>query len=45
MDWGGLSSAFGLVNEDQIKQMKESVQSMLEASRHDMQEMKALSGP
>ena len=34
---GGLSSVFGLANEDQIKQMKDSVQSMLEASRHDMQ--------
>ena len=35
---------FGLVNEDQIKQMKDSVQSMLEVTRHDMQEMKTFSG-
>ena len=41
---GGLSSVFGLVDEDQIKQMKDSVQSMLEASRHDMKEMKIFSG-
>ena len=39
----GLSSMFGLVNEDQIKQMKDSVQSMLEASGHIMQEMKTFS--
>ena len=37
----GLPSMFGLVNEDQ---MKDSVQSMLEVTRHDMQEMKTFSG-
>ena len=40
---GVLSSVFGLVSEDQIKQMKDSVQSMLEASRHDMQKIKTFS--
>ena len=36
----GLSSLFGLVNEYKIKQMKDSVQSILEVSRHDTQEMR-----
>ena len=40
---GGLSNVFGLVDEDQFKQMKDSVQSMLETSRHDRQEMKTFS--
>ena len=41
---GELSSVFGLVDEDLINEMKDNVQSMLEAFRHDMQEMKKLSG-
>ena len=32
-----------MVNEDQTKQTKDSVQSMLEVTRHDMQEMKTFS--
>ena len=39
----GLSSMFGLVNEDQMKKMKDSVQSMLEVSRSSMQEMRTFS--